>query len=103
LKNGLNVHDEILEACVKQTQLANCCCKEAPFTKGDLVDLSSKNLSLPKGQAHKLSPKFIGLYKILEGYKNDTFHLDILSELKQWGSHPAFYATLLRIHVPNND
>jgi len=33
---------------------------------GKLVYISMKNLSLPKGQASKLLPKYIGPYKILE-------------------------------------
>ncbi|KIM76330.1 hypothetical protein PILCRDRAFT_36651, partial [Piloderma croceum F 1598] len=58
---------------------------------------------LPKGRARKLAPKFVGPYKVLEDYKNDTFRLDLPSELKQRGVHPAFHASLLRIHVPNDD
>src|ERR1700683_670192 len=99
----LRAHDAILEARVKQTRLANRRRKESPFAKGDLVYLSSKNISLPKGRARKLAPKFVGPYKVLEYYKNDTFRLDLPSELKQRGVHPAFHASLLRIHVPNDD
>ncbi|KAG1829928.1 hypothetical protein EV424DRAFT_1270966, partial [Suillus variegatus] len=32
-----------------------------------------------------------------------TFLLDLPSELKQRGIHPAFHAHLLRLHVPNDD
>ncbi|KIK32143.1 hypothetical protein CY34DRAFT_66010, partial [Suillus luteus UH-Slu-Lm8-n1] len=56
-------------------------------------------LSLPKGRARKLSPKYIGPFKILKDYKNNSFLLDIPSELKQRGLHPAFHAHLLRVHV----
>ena len=61
-------HDAIIAAQVKSTTLSNCKRKEAPFIKGDLVYLSTENLSLPKGRAHKLAPKFIGPFKILEDY-----------------------------------
>ena len=47
----LRAHDAILEARVKQTRLANRRRKESPFVMGDLVYLSMKNLSLPKGRA----------------------------------------------------
>ncbi|KIO11094.1 hypothetical protein M404DRAFT_88990, partial [Pisolithus tinctorius Marx 270] len=60
-------------------------------------------LTLPKGRARKLAPKFIGPFRILEDYRNNTFLLDIPAELKQRGVHPAFHASLLRIHVPNDD
>lgn len=99
----LTAHDAILEARVKQTRLANRHRKESPFVKGDLVYLSTKNISLPKGRARKLSPKYIGPFKILDDYKNDTYLLDLPSELKQRGLHPSFHAHLLRIHVPNDD
>lgn len=65
--------------------------------------LSTENLSLPKGCASKLSPKFTGLYWIIEDYRNNSFKLDLPSELKQHGLHPAFHANLLQAHVPNDD
>jgi hypothetical protein len=81
----LSAHDSIIEAHVKQTWLVNQCQKEAPFTKGDFIYLSTKNLSLPKGcaAARKLAPKFVGPCQILEDYKNDTFKLDLPAEMKQ--------------------
>ncbi|KAF8808284.1 hypothetical protein BYT27DRAFT_7050766, partial [Phlegmacium glaucopus] len=51
----------------------------------------------------KLIPKFIGPYKILKDFNNSSFHLDLPSHLKQRGVHPVFHASLLRIHVPNDD
>ena len=48
-------------------------------------------------------PKFIGPFKILDDYRNNTFLLDLPSELRQQGVHPAFHANLLRIHIPNDD
>jgi hypothetical protein len=99
----LTAHDAILAARVKQTRLANNRRKEAPFSVGDMVYLSTTNLTLPKGRARKLAPKFIGPYRILEEYKNNSFKLDLPSELKQRGLHPSFHANLLRIHVPNDD
>jgi hypothetical protein len=104
MKNAvLAAHDTIITARVNQTRLANNRRKESPFAKGDFVYLSMQNLSLPKGQAQKLAPKFVGPFKILEDYKNNTFLLDLPAELKQHGIHPVFHAHLLRIHVPNDD
>src|SRR5205807_1028641 len=34
---------------------------------------------------------------------NNSFLLDLPSDLKQRGLHPAFHAHLLRPHVPNDD
>ena len=99
----MRAHDSIIAARVKQTRLANNRRKETPFVKGDLVYLSTANLTLPKGRARKLAPKFIGPFQILEDYCNNTFLLDIPAELKKRGIHPAFHASLLRVHVPNDD
>jgi hypothetical protein len=99
----MSAHDSIINARVKQTNLANQRRREAPFSQGDLVYLSTKNLSLPKGRARKLAPKFIGPYSILEDYRNNTYLLDIPAELKQRGIHPSFHADLLRVHIPNDD
>jgi len=99
----LMAHNTIIAVRVKQNCLANNHQKEALFTKGDLIYLSTQNLGLPKGRAWKLAPKFIGPFKILEDYKNNSFLLYLPANLKQWGIHPAFHAHLLRIHVPNDD
>lgn len=98
----MDAHDSIISARFKQTELSNKKRKESPFVKGDMVYLSTANLTLPKGRAHKLPPKFIGPYKILEDYKNNTYLLDVPAELKQRGIHPAFHANLLRIHEPTD-
>lgn len=82
-------HDTIIAARVKSTSLSNRKRKEAPFVKGDLVYLSMENISLPKGRARKLAPKFIGPFKILDDYKNNVFLLDLPAELKQHSLHPA--------------
>ncbi|KIK50942.1 hypothetical protein GYMLUDRAFT_143340, partial [Collybiopsis luxurians FD-317 M1] len=57
----------------------------------------------PKGYARKLVPKFIGPYKILKDFGNSTFKMNIPARLKQQGIHDAFHASLLQIHIPNND
>jgi len=70
--------------------------------------LSSKEtpciiVNFPKGLARKLLVKFIGPYKILQDFKNQSFKIDLLSYLKQRGVHDVFHAALLRVHIQNND
>jgi len=96
-------HDSILAARVKQTREANKHRRLAPFKENDLVYISTKNISFPKGLARKLIPKYIGLYKILNDFKNQSFQIELPSHLKQRGVHDVFHAALLRIHVPNDD
>ncbi|KIJ60876.1 hypothetical protein HYDPIDRAFT_138640 [Hydnomerulius pinastri MD-312] len=60
-------------------------------------------MSLPKGTARKLVPKFIGPYRITKDYRNNSYLVDLPSRLKQRGIHPVFHSSLLRIHVPNDD
>ncbi|KAF7372414.1 Gag-pol polyprotein [Mycena venus] len=96
-------HDAILAARAKQTRNANRKRQPAPFEKGDLVYLSTKNIKFEKGLARKLIPKFIGPYLILEDFNNLSFRLDLPDNLKQRGVHDVFHASLLRIHIPNDD
>jgi hypothetical protein len=76
-------HDAILAARVKQTHDANRRRRACPLKKGDLVYLSTKNISFPKGTARKLVPKFVGPYLILEDYGNNSFKLNLPDRLKQ--------------------
>lgn len=76
-------HDSILEACIKQTRDANRKQRPAPFVKDDLVYVLSKNMLLPRGLAHKLIPKFIEPYRILQDYKNNSYKIELPSDLKR--------------------
>lgn len=96
-------HDSILAARVKQTRNANRKRQIAPFKEGDLVYLSTKNISFPTGLARKLVPKFIGPYKITRDFGNHSFKLELPNRMIQRGIHDVFHASLLRIHVPNDD
>lgn len=99
----ISAHDSILAARVKQTHDANKRRRPAPFAKGDLVYLSTKNISFPTGLARKLIPKFIGPYEILQDYQNHSFKVKLPANLKQRGVHDVFHASLLRVHIPNDD
>ena len=96
-------HDSILAARVKQTRDANRKRRDAPFKTGELVYLSSKNISFAKGLARKLIPKFIGPYKVLQDFGNASFRLDLPPHLKRRGVHDVFHSSLLREHIPNDD
>jgi len=62
-----------------------------------------KNLKFKKGLAQKLVPKFVGPYKILKDFGNQSFAVELPAQLKWHGVHDVFHASLLRIHVPNDD
>jgi transposase InsO family protein len=96
-------HDSILTARIKQTRSANRKHRPAPFAESDLVYVSTVNLKLPKGRARKLIPKYIGPYKILRDFGNNSYVIELPDELKRRGVHPVFHASLLRIHLPNDD
>ena len=97
------MHDSILAAQVKQTREANKHRRLVSFKENDSVYISTKNISFPKGLAHKLIPKYIGPYKILKDFKNQSFQIELPFHLKQRGVHDVFHAALLWIHLPNDD
>jgi len=99
----MSAHDSIISARVKQTRDANRKRQIAPFKENDLVYISSKNISFPKGLARKLIPKFIGPYRIKKDFGNQSFRIDLPSSLRQRGIHDVFHASLLRVHHPNDD
>jgi hypothetical protein len=105
LKDALmDAHNAILVKHVKQTRLANQKRCEAPFTVNDLVYLSMENLNLLKERARKLVPKLIGPYRIIKEITLKTsFKLAMPAELGSCNIIPVFHASLLRIHIPNND
>lgn len=96
-------HDSVLAARVKQTRDANRKRRPAPFVKDDLVYVSTKNMSLPKGLARKLITKFIRPYRIVEDFGNNSYRLDLPADLKRRGIHNVFHSSLLRVHQPNDD
>src|SRR6266481_3452066 len=105
LWNLMTAHDAIIESHVMQTHNANRQrIKGVTCTPGDLVYLSTKNLTLPKGRAKKLQPKYIGPYKVVESREaTSTVTLELPPELVNWRIHLTFHASLIRAHVPNDD
>jgi len=96
-------HNALLTARVKQTVQANKQRRTCPFVVGDLVYISTKNISFPKGTTRKLVPKFVGPYKISQDFGNYSYRIELPSSLRQRGIHDVFHSSLLRIHVPNDD
>ena len=74
-----------------------------PFKEGDFVYLSTKHINFAKGLARKLIPKYIGPYKVIKDFNNQSFQIELPSHLKQRGIHDVFHSSLLWIHTPNND
>ena len=62
-------HDVIIANHIQQMFHANKkCCTSDEYNVGDHMYLSTQNLSLPKGRARKLVPKYIGPYKVVKAH-----------------------------------
>ena len=100
----MRAHDSIIASRIENTVQANKKRRMANYKEGDLVYLSTKNISLPKGLARKLAPKYLGPFAISRILKEGaTYQLDLSEELLKRGINPAFHASLLKPHVPNDD
>src|SRR6202000_3092861 len=94
----------IIAARVVNTVQANRKRVGVSYKVGDLVYLSTKNISLPKGRARKLAPKYLGPFPISKVLKKGaTYQLGLSDELIKRGVNNSFHASLLRPHVPNDD
>ena len=63
-----------------------------------------KNLNLPTGCAHKLCPKFIGPYKILQTRpETSTYTLELPTALQSQRIVPFFHVLLLQPYHANDD
>jgi hypothetical protein len=84
LSNLEETHNTIIKGCMMQTHHANKKRQlDWPLSEGDKVYLSTENLSLPKGQTRKLMPKYIGPYKVMAAYPEESrYTLDLSPELK---------------------
>ncbi|KAG9222581.1 hypothetical protein CCMSSC00406_0000541 [Pleurotus cornucopiae] len=99
----ITAHDAVLASRTKQIRDANRHRQPSPFQIGDLVYVSTKNISFPQGLARKLIPKYMGPYRINRAFGNDTFQIELPNHLVARGVHPSFHASLLRVHIPNDD
>ncbi len=98
-------HDAIIKSHIDQLILANKHrWPDSPMLKlGELAYISTKNLSLPKGQASKLLPKYIRPYKILEVFPDSSnYVLKLPPELEHGGIFLKFHISHLAPHEPND-
>ena len=105
LLNLAEAHDSIIASRVFQRHWANKKRREeTKISVDDLVYVSTKNLSLPKGRASKLMPHFVGPYRVVETHPNSSnYKLELLEELAKRQIHPVFHISLLRPHQANDD
>ena len=62
-------HNAIIANRVQQMFHANKkCCASDLYHVGDHMYLSTQNVTLPKGRARKLVPKYIGPYKVVKAH-----------------------------------
>lgn len=112
--NLIEAHDAIIDSRVRQTHQANRHRRSEggqrtnderdPLIVGNRAYLSTRNLSLPKGRARKLLPKFLGPYEITEAYpETSNYVLDLPDELKSRGIHARFHASQLRRFQKNDE
>lgn len=105
LQNLADAHDAIIESRVRQTHHANNRRRDDDkFQKGDLVYVSTSDLSLPKGRAGKLLPKYIGPFKILEAHSStSSYRVELPARLRARRLHDRFHRSKLRPHLANDD
>lgn len=106
LNNVLLAHDALIKSRVEHTTQANRHRREDDplLQTGNRAYLSTENLNLPKLRARKLTPRFIGPYKILDCDRSlSKYTLDLPEELRKRRIHPTFHANVLRPAVPNDD
>lgn len=104
MQNLYDAHDAIIASRVFQTHHANKKRKkEFELKEGDQVYLSTKNLTIPKARTTKLSPKFVGPYRVLDADSSrSVYSLDLPEELKKRRVHNKFHISLLRPYVESD-
>jgi hypothetical protein len=74
------------------------------YAVDDRVYLSTRNLTLPKGRARMLVPRYIGPYHVTEAHnKASTVTLELPDDLRNQHVSPTFHTNLVRRYIMNND
>ena len=91
-------HDMIIANWVQQTFHPNKKCHTSDlYHVGDHMYLSTQNLTLPKGRARKLVPKYIGPYKIVKAHNEaSTVMLELPPALIAQQISPIFHMGLIQ-------
>ena len=98
-------HDAIIESRVRQMHNTNKNRRDDDqFAVGDLVYMSTSDLSLPKGRATKLLLRYVGPFRV-EGAYNDssTYELKLPAQLRARQLHNRFHRNKLHPHHANDD
>jgi len=105
LQNLADAHDAIIESRVRQTHHANRRRREDDtFAAGDLVYVSTADLSLPRGRAAKLLPKYVGPFKVLDAQSStSTYKIELPAQLRARNLHDRFHRSKLRPYHANDD
>jgi hypothetical protein len=105
LQNLVDAHDTIIKSRVHQTHNTNCHRRDNnTFTVGDLIYVSTADLSLPKGRALKLLLKYVGPFKILTAHAStSTYQIELPVQLRARHLHDRFHRSKLHPHYANDN
>lgn len=82
----MSTHDAVIASRIDNTVQANRKRSSTSYKEGDLVYMSTKNISLPKGLTRKLAPKYLGPFTITKVLKESvTYQLDLSEKLLKQG------------------
>jgi Chromo (CHRromatin Organisation MOdifier) domain len=95
-----SVRRMIVDAQNKQQKYANAHRRDVQFAVGDLVLLSTANLSWPEELSRKLLPKFLGPFTVAEKLGPVNYKLQLPYTMKH--VHPVFHVSLLKKWVPSD-
>ena len=98
-------HDAIIVNCIQQMFHTNKkCCTSDEYHFWDHMYLSTQNLTLSKGRARNLVPKYIGPYKVVKAHNEAstvTFKPPLV--LVAWRISPTFHTGLIQKFIMNNN
>ena len=105
IANLADAHDTIIESQVHQTHHTNHHqCKDNSFSLGEFVYIFTADLSLLKGYASKLLPKYVGPFNVLKAQNNmSTYRVDLPTCLCAQNLHDRFHCSKLHPYHMNDD
>jgi hypothetical protein len=98
-KTIARARENIIKAQSHQKTQADKHRRDHQFKIDDLVYLSTKNLTLSTPNK-KLSPRWVGPFKIVKKINKDAFELDLQGKFR---AHPVFHSSLLKPYIRNDD